>query len=73
MDATENDHVGGGLRGFARKAERVTDVVGDVLDFRAFVVVGEDDRVLQAAESANLLVELGEGGVVGLGVGGRCG
>ena len=37
--------------------ERVADVVGDLLDLRQLVVVGEDHRVLLAGERPDLLLE----------------
>ena len=42
---------GGGLPG---EAKRVADVVGDVLDLGALVVVGQDDRVPGFCQAADL-------------------
>ena len=57
MDAAEGDHLGVGGGRLAREAERVAHVVGDVLDLRHLVVVGEDDRVALRRERADLLAE----------------
>ena len=60
VDAAEDD---GGLRDLLPddgEAERVADVVRDLLDLRELVVVGEDDRVLLLREGADLLLERGD-------------
>ena len=44
----------------AREAERVADVVGDVLDLGHLVVVREDDRVALARERAHLGLQRGD-------------
>ena len=54
-------------RGFAREAQRVADVVGNVLHLGALVVVREDDGVVRAGERADPVVQRSVGGVV------RCG
>ena len=68
--------VGGRL---AREAERVAEVVGDVLDLGQLVVVGEDHRVALGGERADLVAEIasissGErsGAIVGWIVGSSC-
>ena len=43
-----------GRRGDPGQAERVADVVGDVLDLGQLVVVGEDDGVALAGQLAHL-------------------
>ena len=60
VDAAEGDRLGVGGGGLAREAERVAEVVGDVLDLGQLVVVGEDDRVALRGERADLLAELGD-------------
>ena len=55
VDTAEHDHVGSSRGRLARKAERVADVVGHVLDLGHLVVVGEDDRVALARQLADLL------------------
>jgi hypothetical protein len=57
VDAAEGDHLGVGLGRLAREAERVAEVVGDVLDLGQLVVVGEDDRVALLRERANFIAE----------------
>lgn len=61
MDATECDDVGVGGLGMVGEAERVTDVVRDVLDVAGLVVVGKDDGVSGFFEGENFLLEV-EGG-----------
>ncbi len=60
VDAAEGDHLGVGLSRLAREAERVAAVVGEVLDLRQLVVVGEDDGVPFPRERANLVAELSD-------------
>ena len=43
-----------------REAERVADVVGDVLDLGQLVVVGEDDGAALAGERAHLVLHGGD-------------
>ena len=43
----------------AREAERIADVVGDVLHLGPLVVVGEDHGVPSRRERADLVVQLG--------------
>ena len=43
--AAEGDDVGVGRRGLARQIEAVADEIGEVLDLRLLVIMGEDDRV----------------------------
>src|SRR5919106_221810 len=50
VDAAEDDHLGVGGGGAAREPERITHVVGDVLDLGHLVVVGEDDGVALGGE-----------------------
>ena len=57
MDAAEEDRRGVGGGRLPREAERVADVVGDVLHLGQLVVVGEDHRVALARERAHLLGE----------------
>ena len=57
VDAAEGDHLGVGVGRLAREPERVADEVGDVLDLRQLVVVGEDDRVALRRQLADLLAE----------------
>ena len=61
VDAAEDDRLGVGRGRLAREAERVADVVRDVLHLGPLVVVGEDHGVLRGRESADLVVELGGG------------
>src|SRR5262249_21923176 len=56
VDAAEDDRRGIRRGRLARKAERVPDVVGDVLHLGHLVVMGEDDRVALAREGAHLLL-----------------
>ena len=57
VHAAEGDDVGVGGGRLAAEAERVADVVGDVLDLGELVVVGEDDRVALAGERAHLVLQ----------------
>ena len=52
----KDDDVGAGAGGFSGQSEGVSDVVGDILDFGAFIVVGENDRVPLTCGAADLLV-----------------
>ena len=61
VDAAEDDRLRLGRSGLAREAERVADVVRDVLHLGALVVVGQDHGVLRRGERADFLVELGGG------------
>ena len=45
MNAAEDDYVGLGLRRLLREPQRIAYVIGDVLDFRHLVVMGQNDRV----------------------------
>ena len=45
MNAAEDNDVRGSPGRLARQAERITNEVGDILDFGTLGVVGEDDRV----------------------------
>src|SRR5207245_822331 len=45
-----------------REAERVADVVGNVLHLGTLVSVGKDDRVLLAGERADFVVQFGKCG-----------
>ncbi len=55
VDAAEGDDLGLGRRRLARELERVAGEVGDVLDLRHLVVVGEDDRVALGGQRADLV------------------
>ena len=54
MHAAEHDGVLGCLGGDPRQRQRVTDVVGDVLDGRQLVVVRQQRRAAQVGESPHL-------------------
>ena len=60
VHAAERDHVGVGGRRLLREAERVADVVGDLLDLGQLVVVGEDDRAALGGERADLVLQGGD-------------
>ena len=45
MDAAEDDDIRFGLRRLLRQTERITHVIGDILNFRHLVVMREDDRM----------------------------
>ena len=53
-DAAKSDDVGVGRRGLARQIEAVADEVGEVLDFRLLVIMGEDDGVALALQPLDL-------------------
>ena len=57
MDAAEDDYVGLGLGRLLGEAQRIAHEVGDVLDFRHLVVVGENDRVKLLLEHKDLARE----------------
>ncbi len=57
VDAAEDDRLRVGGGGGAGEAEAVAEVVGDVLDLRQLVVVGEDHRVALLRERAHFLAE----------------
>jgi hypothetical protein len=59
VDAAEDDRLGVGRRRLAGEAERVADVVRDVLHLGPLVVVGEDHGVLLRRESTDFVVESG--------------
>jgi hypothetical protein len=54
VDTAEDDRRGVGRRRAASQAERIADIVGDVLDFGDLVVVGQDDRVPGTGELTHL-------------------
>jgi hypothetical protein len=60
VDAAEGDRVGARGGRLTREAERIADVVGDVLDLRHLVVVREDHRVARLGEGADLALERGD-------------
>ena len=62
VDAAEHDRLGLGGGRLAREAERVADVVGDVLHLGHLVVVGEDHGAALAGERAHLVLHAGCGG-----------
>ena len=53
-DAAKGDHVGVGRRRLARQIEAVADEIGEVLDFRLLVIMGEDHRVALALQPLDL-------------------
>ena len=55
MIPAERDHVGIGRRRFPRQVEAVADEIGEVLDLRLLVIMGEDDRVALLLEARALL------------------
>src|SRR5207302_10717594 len=57
VHAAEDDGRRVGRRGLAREAERVADVIRDVLHLGALVVVREDHGVLLRCEGADFVVE----------------
>ena len=54
MHAGEDDDLGLGACGLAGEAQRVADVVGDVLHLGPLIVVREHDRVALAGQLADL-------------------
>src|SRR4030095_16051299 len=50
----KGDDLGVGRRGLARQIEAVADEVGEVLDFRLLVIMGEDDGVAFLLQSRDL-------------------
>ena len=60
VDAAERDHVVGGSGRLDREAERVADVIGDVLDLGQLVVVGEDHGAALGGERAYLVLHGGD-------------
>ena len=67
VHAAERDHRLVDLRRGLREAERVADVVGDVLDLGHLVVVRQDHGAALARQLADLGLHRGD--VVGLGLG----
>jgi hypothetical protein len=59
VHTAEHDDLSVRLGGLAGKAERVADVVRDVLDFGALVIVREDDGVALLGERLDAALELG--------------
>jgi hypothetical protein len=57
VDAAEDDRLRVGRGRLAREAERVADVVRDVLHLGSLVVVGEDHRVLLSGELADFFMQ----------------
>ncbi len=53
-DAAEGDHLGVGGRRLARQIEAVADEIGEVLDCRLLVIMGEDHRVALALQPLDL-------------------
>ena len=53
-DAAKSDDLGVGRRRLARQIEAVADEIGEVLDFRLLVIMGEDDGVALALEPLDL-------------------
>src|ERR1051325_7643364 len=43
MDAAKNDHVRFCGRGLLRKTEGIADIIGNILNFRDLIIVGEND------------------------------
>ena len=58
-NAAERDHVGVGRRRLARQIEAVADEIGEVLDLRLLVIMGEDHRVALALEALDLGEQVG--------------
>ena len=54
MHTAEHDRVLGRLGGDPRQRQRVTDVVGDVLDGRQLVVVRQQRRAAQVGQAPHL-------------------
>ena len=52
--AAKGDHLGIGRRRLARQIEAVADEIGEVLDFRLLVIMGEDHRVALALQPLDL-------------------
>jgi hypothetical protein len=59
VDAAEDDDLGLGGGGLDAEFERVARQVGDVLDGRYLVVVGEDDGLLLRGQPPDVLFEPG--------------
>ena len=57
MHAADHDDIRARARRFARKAERIANIVGNILDFGTLVVVGEDYGVAFFGKRANLVVQ----------------
>ena len=53
-DAAEGDHLGVGRRRLARQIEAVADEIGEVLDLRLLVIMGEDHGVALALQPLDL-------------------
>ena len=71
VDAAEDDDIGVGGLGLIGEAERVADVVGDILDVAGLIVVGEDDGVAFFLEGEDFLLEIE--GAAGMACGGWSG
>ena len=52
--AAEGDHLGIGRRRLARQVEAVADEIGEILDRRLLVIMGEDHRVALALQPLDL-------------------
>ena len=60
VHAAEDDHIAGGLLPLAGQLQRVADEVRNLEDFRALIVVGEDDGVPLALEGRDSANDVGE-------------
>ncbi len=58
MDAAEDDDIGLGGLGVVGEAERVADVICDVLDVAGLVIMGEDDGVPGLFQGEDFLLEI---------------
>jgi hypothetical protein len=57
VHAAEDDRAAVGLSRALRQTQRITDVIGDVLDLRELLVVGEDHGVALARERPDLFLQ----------------
>ena len=62
MNAAEDDDVGVGIFRMIGEAERIADVVRDILDIAGLIVMGEDDGVAFLFEGENFLFQIECGG-----------
>jgi hypothetical protein len=58
-DPAEDDQPGAHRTGLAGELQRVADEVGDVVDVRNLVVVGEDDRANRGLQVADCRFQIG--------------
>ena len=59
MHTAKDNHIGFRLGCFSTEAERIANEIGDVLNFRPLIIVGDNHRVSRSRQMLYLCLQLG--------------